>query len=127
MAARLGLRGAAWDFWRKGAFLDLDAERGGAAEGVHISACGGTWQAAVFGFAGMRTALQSDVISLAPRLPAAWTRLAFPVLWKGTPVFIDITPEECIVANRGASVMPVIVHGRPATIPAESSMTFRTK
>ena len=91
---------------------------------MHISACGGNWQAAVLGFGGMLTAMQSDVFSLSPRLPKDWARLAFPVIWKGAPLHVDITRKECTITNRGPADLPITVAGRPATVPAGSMKKF---
>lgn len=53
VAARIGEAAAAGRFLRMAAALDLDAGRGGAAEGVHIANCGALWQAAAFGRLGL--------------------------------------------------------------------------
>jgi len=100
VALRLGLRDEAVDFWKRGLSLDLDTARGGAAEGIHIAACGGNWQVAVLGFGGMKSVLQSDDLSLQPVLPSGWSRLAFPIVWKGESHYIDITPNRCSVEKR---------------------------
>jgi trehalose/maltose hydrolase-like predicted phosphorylase len=116
VACRLGLLDEAWRFWSLAAGIDLDVEQGGAAEGIHISNAAGLWQIAVFGFAGMKTALQSDVLTFEPRLPAQWSRLAFPIVWKGARVFVDITRGNLSVANRGAVPVPVRVHDETRTL-----------
>jgi trehalose/maltose hydrolase-like predicted phosphorylase len=105
VASRLGLDGAAWEFWQRAIAIDLDVSRGGAAEGIHIANAGGIWQIALLGFAGLRTALQSDVLSLRPRLPTAWRKLAFPFVWKGCPVRVEITPQRTLITNRGSAVL----------------------
>jgi kojibiose phosphorylase len=109
VAARLGLMDEAWRFWRIGSEIDLDVERGLACEGVHIAAAGAVWQMAVLGFGGMRTALQSDVLTLTPRLPTAWTRLAFPIVWKTTPLAVEITANCTVVTNRGDRALEIRV------------------
>jgi kojibiose phosphorylase len=100
VAARLGLMDEAWRFWEMGQGLDLDVEHGGASEGIHMANAGAVWQMAVFGFAGVRTAMQADELTLSPRLPPEWSRLAFHLIWKGTPVWIDIERNRVSIANR---------------------------
>jgi len=117
VAARLGLADEAWEFWQQAKAIDLDIEHGRAAEGIHIANAGAVWQMAVFGFAGMRTAMQADVLTLSPRLPVAWSRLAFPVVWKGAAAYVDIEPDGVTVTNRGSRPLDVCVHGEPRTIP----------
>jgi kojibiose phosphorylase len=124
VASRLGLEEAAWTFWKSSAGLDLRVEHGGAAEGVHIAAAGGNWMAAVLGFAGMRTALQADVLTLRPRLPKAWRRLDFPLVWKGVPVHVDITPGATTVTNRGTAPLEACVSGRTQTVAPGAAATF---
>lgn len=54
---------------------DLRDVRGNAGEGIHAASAGGIWQAAVFGFGGLR--LTENGFKVAPRLPSHWHRLAF--------------------------------------------------
>ncbi|MGQ9581277.1 MAG: glycosyl hydrolase family 65 protein, partial [Armatimonadota bacterium] len=101
IACRLGLHKEAWEFWKRTSQLDLDFARGGAAEGIHIANCGASWQVTIFGFAGVATALDFDMLTIRPRLPDAWTRLTFSMIWKGTPVRIELTNEKCTITNLG--------------------------
>jgi trehalose/maltose hydrolase-like predicted phosphorylase len=106
----------AWAFWEKAMAIDLDVEHGGAAEGIHIANAAAVWQIVVFGFAGMLTATQSEVLTLAPRLPNAWTRLAFPLVWKGCRLEVDLTGTICNIVNRGSVPLDACVNGKIATI-----------
>ena len=124
VAARLGMADRAWAFWRRSAAVDLDLERGGAAEGIHIAAAGMNWQVAVLGFGGMATAMQSDVLSLTPRLPCQWSRLGFHAVWKGCPVDASITHEDVTLINRGDVRLPVEVAGTSATLAPGERRTF---
>ncbi len=116
VACRLGLIDEAWRFWSTAAAVDLDVEHGGAAEGIHISNAAGLWQIVVFGFAGLKTALQSDLLTFEPRLPAQWSRLAFPVAWKGARVSVEISREKLAVVNRGDVPLPVCIRGDTRTL-----------
>ncbi len=116
VAARLGRDQEAWDFWQRGKAVDLDIDHGGAAEGIHIANAGAVWQMIIFGFAGMRTAMQADTLTLHPRLPAAWRRLTFPIVWKRTPVQISVTHTEVRIANRGAAPLAAGVVDEVRTI-----------
>lgn len=88
VAARLGKLDLAEDYFRQTAAIDLDDMMSNAAMGVHIAAQGGLWQAAVFGFAGLR--LCADGIALDPRLPDSWEALRFPLRWRGRALHIEI-------------------------------------
>ncbi|MFG0283830.1 MAG: beta-phosphoglucomutase [Phycisphaerales bacterium JB039] len=120
VALRLGLDDEAWRFWQRGSGLDLDVAHGGAAEGIHIAAAGGVWQMVVYGFAGLRPALWSEALSLAPRLPEAWGRLAFPLVWRGQRAQVTIDGACARIENRSDRPLAVEVSGESRTIaPAD--------
>jgi trehalose/maltose hydrolase-like predicted phosphorylase len=123
-ACRLGLMQAAWQFWQQAAGIDLDVQGGGAAEGIHISNATLLWQAAIFGFAGMRTALQSEVLAFEPRLPTAWSRLAFPIKWRGGSVCVEITPGQVAVTNRGDEALDVCVGRETRTVAVRDTQLW---
>jgi trehalose/maltose hydrolase-like predicted phosphorylase len=124
IACRLGLMQDAWDFWEKAAATDLDIERGGPAEGIHISNAALLWQMAVFGFAGMQTAMQSDVLTLRPRLPERWSRLAFPITWKGQRAYVDVRQGQVGVANWSEAALTVVVHGEERRVAPGEAQTW---
>lgn len=116
VAARLGKPDDAWRFWEKASAIDLDVGHGGAAEGVHIANAGAVWQMIVFGFAGMQTAMETDVLTLDPHVPTLWKRLSFPISWHGTRYEIVMTQREVRATNRGDAPQPVRVNGDQRTI-----------
>lgn len=121
VALRLGLLDEAWAFWQRSYGIDL---HGGAEEGIHIAAAGINWQMAVLGFGGVQTAMQTDVLTLAPRLPAAWTRLAFPLTWRGQALYVDVQPYRVEISNRSNAALTVSVNGCTATIDVGSTVDF---
>jgi len=124
VAARLGLAEEAWAFWERARGIDLDIEHGGAAEGIHIANAGAVWQMAVLGFAGMRSAVQSDRLTFRPRLPAAWTRLAFPLVWRCVPLFVDIRRDRVAVTNRGSRTLDVRVFDHTRAVPPQGQAVW---
>lgn len=120
MACRLGRTQEAWEFWRRSAGLDLDVEHGAVAEGIHIAAAANNWQVAVLGFAGLATVMESDVLTLRPNLPETWSKLEFPLVWKGTPIQVTITREEVVLENRGEAPIDARVAGMPVSVGAGS-------
>jgi trehalose/maltose hydrolase-like predicted phosphorylase len=88
LACELGLPDEAYKLFMKGALVDLQNLRGNTPEGVHVACTGAVWQAAVFGFAGLRTTAKGFTIN--PRLPDKWSRLAFTCLYRGQPVYFDL-------------------------------------
>ena len=95
MAARLGDMELAQRFFQQAAEIDLANTMGNAAGGIHIAALAGLWQAAVFGFAGVRW--DPNGLALDPHLPG-WRRLSFPLQWKGCRLHIQLTAEPATAA-----------------------------
>ncbi|MDQ4070106.1 MAG: glycoside hydrolase family 65 [Actinomycetota bacterium] len=88
VAARVGETSDALAYFHLAGGVDLENRMGNAADGVHIATMGGLWQAAVFGFGGVRA--DGDAVRIAPRLPPGWQKLAFPVRWRGTRIAVHV-------------------------------------
>ena len=124
VALRLGLENEAWRFWQSSSVCDLNVQHGGAAEGVHIAGAAANWLVIIQGFAGMRTALQAEQLTLTPRLPQRWSRLAFPITWKGSPLHVDVNPRTATVTNRGNTAVTVSVWDEMRAIEAGQSAVW---
>ena len=74
-AAELGYAELAYAYFMRTARMDLDDVNGNVSHGVHAAAMAGSWVSLVYGFGGLRD--DDGRISMAPRLPASWTRLRF--------------------------------------------------
>ncbi len=110
VAARVGALDDALSYFHLAGGVDLDNRMGNAAEGVHIATMGGLWQAAVFGFGGVRA--DGAAVRIDPRLPAAWTGLTFPVRWRGTRIVVDVRGDVLELDLEGPAVVAV-GHGAP--------------
>jgi kojibiose phosphorylase len=104
-AARLGEVALAKSFFDQTAAIDLDDTMGNAAGGVHIGALGGLWQAAVFGFAGVRSTARG--LRLDPHLAPGWEALTFPIQWR---------QRRLRIACERQSVSATLERGRPCSI-----------
>lgn len=82
----------AYEHFMLAARADLRDVRGNAGDGIHAASAGGVWQAAVFGFAGLR--LAGDGYEVTPTLPNHWRRLAFSFYLRGERHSVDIVREE---------------------------------
>lgn len=105
VSARLGDTELAARYFRDAAAIDLADGTGNGAGGVHIAALGGLWQAAVFGFAGVR--LRDDGVVLDPHLPPAWKEWSFSLQWRGRTVAVSIRrePDQVSVELQGGEPM----------------------
>lgn len=88
MACEVGKPDEAYEHFMRSARADLYDVRGNAQDGIHGASAGGTWQAAVFGFAGLR--LNKTGWEVRPRLPKHWERLSFNFYLRGELHTVDI-------------------------------------
>jgi kojibiose phosphorylase len=110
VAARVGDLDDAAGYFELAGGVDLRNRMGNAADGVHIATMGGLWQAAVMGFGGVRA--EGDTVRIDPRVPASWSRLAFPFQWRGTRVTVDVQGDQLEVELDGPA--PVAMGGGPS-------------
>jgi kojibiose phosphorylase len=82
VAARLGQDEDAYHMFHHAAMIDLQDNKGNVRDGIHGAACGGLWQAIVFGFCGLRLDADGQP-HLNPRLPAHWKRVTFHTNYRG--------------------------------------------
>lgn len=82
VAARLGLREEAYDLFYHAVQIDLQDNKGNVRDGIHAAACGGVWQAVIFGFCGLQIDDQGE-LTLNPNLPDHWRQVAFKVYYRG--------------------------------------------
>ena len=71
----------AYEHFIRAVRADLRDVRGNAGDGIHAASAGGTWQAVVFGFGGLR--ITSEGWTIHPRLPQHWKKLAFKFFHRG--------------------------------------------
>jgi len=95
-SAEMGNYSKAHQYFLSAARLDLDDTRGNAFEGIHAASLGGTWQAAINGFAGMR--IRDGKLAFNPRLPEKWQKMEFKVKWRGETVNVLVTNDVVQVA-----------------------------
>jgi len=101
MACEVGRVDEAYEHFLRAVRADLRDVRGNAGDGIHGASAGGTWQAVVFGFAGLR--VDADGWTVNPRLPGHWTRLAFKFYWRGRQVVIDLPGQQAAGGRQQAA------------------------
>ena len=70
---------------------DLRDVRGNAGDGIHGASAGGTWQAVVFGFAGLKVTPEGWTTT--PRLPSHWNRVKCHFFHRGEKHMVDIARD----------------------------------
>jgi alpha,alpha-trehalose phosphorylase len=95
MAARIGQKQKAYDYFIETARLDLDNTHGNTKDGLHMANMGGTWLAIVFGFGGVR--IKEEGISFEPILPEKWEGYTFTLQYKDRKIRLQKTGQQTVL------------------------------
>lgn len=95
--ARCGDTEGAYAFWRDGIAIDLGDDPHSSDDGIHAAATGAIWSGVIQGFAGLQ--IVDGELHLAPRMPAHWQRLAFPLRWQNAQLHFIVTKETLTVTS----------------------------
>ncbi|HEY8281891.1 MAG TPA: glycosyl hydrolase family 65 protein [Amnibacterium sp.] len=120
IAAEIGYRDLALEYFRHALFVDLDDLHNNASDGVHVASTGGVWSSLVYGFGGMRDA--GGHLAFDPRLPADWPELRFRIQWQGTRLHIRVTQDEFVVDVADGDPVEFEVRGERYTAEAASTL-----
>jgi kojibiose phosphorylase len=102
MACEVGKPDDAYEHFIRAVRADLRDVRHNAGDGIHGASAGGTWQAVVFGFGGLR--VTPEGWSTHPRLPKHWKRLSFRFTHRNQLEVVEITnPVMAIQGEKPAS------------------------
>ncbi|MDX2161690.1 MAG: glycoside hydrolase family 65 protein [bacterium] len=82
VAAKLGLDAEAYHMLHHAAHIDLQDNKGNVRDGMHAAACGGVWQALIFGLCGLHIGADGQ-LATAPNLPEHWRQVSFKVYYRG--------------------------------------------
>ncbi|MCD6133388.1 MAG: glycoside hydrolase family 65 protein [Deltaproteobacteria bacterium] len=82
----------AYDLFNVSLCIDINNLYGNTKDGIHGACLGGTWQAIVFGFAGI--SIKEERLFIDPRMPRSWKRMIFSLFWKGKRLKLDLTNES---------------------------------
>jgi alpha,alpha-trehalose phosphorylase len=99
MAAEVGYHDVAWGYFLHALYVDLMNLHDNTVDGLHVASAGGVWGAVVFGFAGMRDT--GGRLSFDPRLPDAWSEIAFPLCWHGQRLRVTVSTEALEIRSEG--------------------------
>ncbi len=95
--ARCGDTEGAYAFWRDGIAIDLGDDPHSSDDGIHAAATGAIWSGVIQGFAGLQ--IVDGELHLAPRMPAHWQRLTFPLRWHNAQLHFIVTKEALTVIS----------------------------
>ncbi|MGH2945273.1 MAG: glycoside hydrolase family 65 protein [Solirubrobacteraceae bacterium] len=122
VAAEVGHLDLAYDYLAEAALMDLEDLEHNVLDGVHIASLGGALLAVMAGLGGMRD--HGGELSFAPRLPDDLTRLAFPVIYRGRHLRVQVGPRDASYSLRDGTLQIShwgeridVIAGPPVTRP----------
>ena len=120
MAARVGDVQLAYDYLAEAVLLDHHDSAQNTADGLHLAALAGGWNAVITGLAGTRR--RSDHLSFTPRLPEGVDRIAFALAFRGRRLRVEITPGYAAYEVCAGDPLPIRHWGMPLTVEAGTPM-----
>lgn len=121
IAAEVGHLELAYDYLCEAALIDLDDLQHNTRDGLHIASLAGTWLGVVAGLGGMRD--HDGVLSFAPRLPQALSRLAFRLCFRERRLLVEVRPGEATYSLMAGAALEIVHHSDRATVEPELPLT----
>lgn len=122
IAAEVGHVELAYDYLAEAALMDLDDLEHNTRDGLHIASLAGAWIGTVSGLGGARD--HAGVLSFAPRLPEALTRVAFRLTFRGRRLLVDIRHEEATYTLTEGEPVEIAHHGESAIVAADTPVVL---
>ena len=116
VGAEVGHLELAYDYFCEAALIDLKDLQHNTRDGLHIASLAGTWIGAVAGFGGMRD--HDGVLSFAPRLPQALTRMSFRLSLAATRLLVEVTHDGATYSLLEGASLEIVHHGEQAQVDA---------
>jgi len=97
------------------------------SDGIHAASLGGTWQALVFGFAGIK--IKKEKLAINPRMPHTWRKLIFSLNWGESLIKLELTNDVIKVKAVSARQREteILIFNKPVSIKANRIYTFRRR
>ncbi|MCL0062415.1 hypothetical protein M1N62_05615 [Thermodesulfovibrionales bacterium] len=128
LGAEIGEEHKAYHYFEIATYADLKNIYGNTAMGIHAASLGGTWQALIHGFAGMK--IRKEILSFNPHLPSQWKRLRTSIKFRGSDISVDIDKEKVNLyfsSKSKTDQLPIRVYGTRYTLLANKKVTFYKK
>ncbi|MCQ9208121.1 MAG: glycoside hydrolase family 65 protein [Omnitrophica bacterium] len=81
----------AYSLFKLSLHTDIDNIYNNTDEGIHVASLGGSWQAMIFGFAGIK--IKREKMAVNPRLPGRWRKVKFSLIWQGKLITFELTND----------------------------------
>jgi maltose phosphorylase len=101
LAAELGKKEEADQFFDYATRLDLDNYNRNTREGLHTTSIAAAWLNIVYGFAGMRS--DGDLLSFKPTIPVKWKSYTFSIVYREIKIRVKVDQEKATFKAVGGS------------------------
>jgi len=91
IACKVGDLNRAYNFFNASLRTDISNLYGNTQDGIHAASLGGTWQAVVFGFAGVE--IKKEKLFINPRMPRTWKKMVFSLAWRENLIKLELDNE----------------------------------
>ncbi|MFA9428735.1 glycoside hydrolase family 65 protein [Egicoccus sp. AB-alg2] len=122
LAAEIGYEEKALEYFQYALLMDLADVAGNVVDGVHIASTGGVWMALVYGFGGLRD--HDGHLRFDPRLPAPWSRLAFPLRFHDRRIEVELTHEGMDFTLSEGDPLTIEVRGKDYELQPGRTLTI---
>lgn len=122
LAARLGRKDKAYEFYLRTARLDLDDYNNDTEDGLHITSMAGSWMSIVKGFAGMQVI--DGRLHFAPFVPEHWKSYSFKIGFRGRLLRISAKAGQIQIENESESPIELVVDDRDYQLEGKSGLTI---
>ncbi len=122
MATELGLAQNGVEYFVQSALVDLLDLSGNVSDGIHLAACGGTWQAMVNGFGGFRD--HGGDLRFQPVIPSGWESFTFRILHHDHVIQVR-TGHDQVVYSLVEGTRAVVHHWDEQIVLTEGSTETR--
>lgn len=118
LAAQLGKKKEASDFFGFATRMDLDNYNRNSGEGIHTTSIAAAWMNIVYGFGGFRSDGKQYVLN--PSIPQGWEKYSFHLLLDQRVVYIGVTSDyveihaqEPAAERDDAEEKAILIYGKP--------------
>ena len=122
MGIEVGNYEKALQYFERSVYVDLVDNQGNTNTGMHIASAGGSWQAVVSGFGGMR--LKGGKLTFKPWLPPSWTSISFKLKWQGDEVHVTLNHTKFVFLwkTERSGKLDIEVKDSAVALPANQEM-----
>ncbi|OQX81751.1 MAG: hypothetical protein B6D56_01365 [Candidatus Omnitrophica bacterium 4484_70.1] len=115
----------AYNFFNIALRTDISNLYGNTHQGIHVASIGGSWQAIIFGFAGVK--IKRGKLFITPYMPHRWKKIVFNFLWKKCPIKLEVTNEVIKIKISSSQIksMEVGIFDKVISVKTNRVYTFK--